>query len=90
MRPPRGGEAVMDGSKTWVAIHPDCGGWRILVVECEQTKREVRELVRDAQKYGLDINKVDTQDIRSGVVPMCDCKREKRNKQRSLPLEVQS
>src|SRR3990172_6833408 len=64
----------------YIALH-SCGGWRVAIVdEPAHVKDTAKEITR-AIRRGYSISRVECEDVRSGKVRMCKCRKERKSKQ---------
>lgn len=66
------------GEYTYAAIHPECGGWKMVIVDIDDIKTEIARELPKCIKAGLKVTRVLTESVRDGSTPMCKCKRGKK------------
>ena len=76
-------ESTTSESKTYVGLHT-CGGWLACIVNNPEHAKDTAKEVSSWVKSGLTVSLVETQSIRDGSTPMCECPRNRKVAKRKV------
>ena len=60
----------------YIALH-SCGGWRLAIVDEPSHRKDTAKELARAIREGYTISRVECEDVRSGKVRMCKCRKER-------------